>query len=160
MQLKISSLMSETNKKIGFALNNITTEQFAVIESAFIKGNAVDLKAGLRFGINKDKKIISILFSTNFIQEKSPFLIIEVGCHFKIINQTWNDFLTEDKTELTAPKGFISHLAMLTIGTARGVLHSKTENTSYNDFLLPTINVADLVKKEVTFNLDKTQPKK
>lgn len=151
--------MSETDKKIGFALNNITTEQFAVIESAFTEGSVVDLKAGLKFGISKDKKIISVLFSTKFIQEKSPFLIIEVGCHFKIIDETWDDFLNKDKNELTAPKGFISHLAMLTIGTARGVLHSKTENTSFNNFLLPTINVTDLVKKDVTFNLDKTQGK-
>jgi len=143
--------MSDTNKKIGFALNNITTEQFAVIESSFIEGKVVDLKAGLKFGINKEKKIISVLFSTSFIQEKSPFLVIEVGCHFKIMEEAWEGFLNDDKSKLIASKGFISHLAMLTIGTARGVLHSKTENTSFNNFLLPTINVTDLVKKDVNF---------
>ena len=38
---------------------------------------------------------------------------------------------------------------MLTIGTARGVLHSKTENTPYNKYLLPTLNVSDLVNNDL-----------
>lgn len=33
---------------------------------------------------------------------------------------------------------------MLSISTKRGVLDSKTENTPFNDFLLPTINVTKL----------------
>lgn len=43
---------------------------------------------------------------------------------------------------------------MLTIGTTRGVLHSKTENTPFNSFLLPTLNVMELVKKDVVFKLE------
>lgn len=42
---------------------------------------------------------------------------------------------------------------MLTIGTARGVLHSKTENTTFNQFLLPTLNVNELVQKDVIFKI-------
>ena len=43
---------------------------------------------------------------------------------------------------------------MLTIGTTRGVLHSKTENTPFNSFLLPTLNVNELVKKDVVFKVE------
>jgi hypothetical protein len=38
---------------------------------------------------------------------------------------------------------------MLTIGTTRGVLHAKTEHTLFNQYLLPTINVNDIVKEAV-----------
>ena len=59
----------------------------------------------------------------------------------------------KEKKELIVPKGFISHLVMISIGTTRGVLHSKTENTIYNKFLLPTINVNELIKEDVKFNI-------
>lgn len=145
--------MAEETNKIGFSLKRITTEQFAIIESAFTDGKLVDLKAGLRFGINFENKIISIVFSTNLIQDKSPFLIIEVGCHFNIKLEAWNSFYNKNKTEMIVPRGFIGHLVMLTIGTTRGVLHSKTENTPFNNFLLPTLNVSEMVKKDVAFNV-------
>lgn len=146
--------MTEEKNKIGFALKKITTEQFAIIESSYKEGDVVDLKAGLRFGINFDNKIISVIFSTSLIQEKSPFLIIEVGCHFKITAEAWDSFYNESKTDLVVPRGFIGHLVMLTIGTTRGVLHSKTENTPFNSFLLPTLNVNELVKEDVVFKVE------
>jgi hypothetical protein len=147
--------MSEIKNNIGFGLRKVTTEQFAIIESSFEEGKPIELKAGLRFGINNENKIISTFFSTNLIQEKAPFLLLVVGCHFNITEDAWLSFLNEDKSEIVIPKGFISHLVMLTIGTARGVLHSKTENTPFNLFLLPTLNVNDLVQKEVIFKLSK-----
>lgn len=153
-------MTTNTNRKIGFSLNNITTEQFAVIDSSYNEGVDINLKAGFKFGINKEKKIISVIFSTSFLQENTPFLVIEVGCHFKIKEDAWNQFLDESETELIVPKGFISHLATISVGTTRGVLHSKTENTPFNKFFLPTINVTDLVKKDVQFNLDKIETNK
>ncbi|MAD96110.1 MAG: hypothetical protein CMB99_02175 [Flavobacteriaceae bacterium] len=146
--------MAEETNKIGFALKRITTEQFAIIESAFTDGKLVDLKAGLRFGINFENKIISVVFSTNLIQDKSPFLIIEVGCHFSIREEAWDIFYNQDKAEIIVPRGFIGHLVMLTIGTTRGVLHGKTENTPFNNFLLPTLNVNEMVKKDVVFKIE------
>ncbi|MBK5214532.1 MAG: hypothetical protein JJE55_12830 [Flavobacteriaceae bacterium] len=146
--------MAEEKNKIGFSLKKITTEQFAIIESSYKEGEVVELKAGLRFGINFDTHIISVIFSTSLIQGKSPFLLIEVGCHFNISKDAWKSFYNESKTELIVPKGFIGHLVMLTIGTTRGVLHSKTENTPFNNFLLPTLNVMELVKKDVVFKVE------
>ena len=146
--------MAEEKNKIGFALKKITTEQFAIIESAYNKGAIIDLKAGLRFGINFNNNLISVFFSTSLIQEKSPFLLLEVGCHFNITNDAWENFYNETRTELVVSKGFISHLVMLTIGTTRGVLHSKTENTPFNNFLLPTLNVTELVKHDVIFKVE------
>ena len=78
---------------------------------------------------------------------------MEIACHFKIVDDAWESFKNKDKTKLTIPVGFIRHLIMLTIGTARGVLHSRTENTPFNDFLMPTINVTEIVKSGVAFDL-------
>src|SRR5699024_2110557 len=125
-------MTTNTNNKIGFSLNNITTEQFAIIDSSYTEGLLIDLKARLKFGVNSEKKIFSIIVSISFLQEKAPFIIIEVGCHFTIKEEAWNQFLDESKTELIVPKGFVRHLATISVGTTRGVLHSKTENTPFN----------------------------
>ncbi|MPN63841.1 hypothetical protein SDC9_211608 [bioreactor metagenome] len=52
---------------------------------------------------------------------------------------------------LLVPKNFMQHLAVITIGTARGILHAKTENTPFNQYVLPTINVSEMIKDDVTF---------
>jgi|SRR5690554_334785 len=146
--------MAKEKDKIGFSLKKITTEQFAIIDSSYEEDKVVELKAGLGFKINFDNHNISVVFSSSFIQGKSPFLIIEVGCHFNINEEAWDSFYNETKTDLVVPRGFIGHLVMLTIGTTRGVLHSKTENTLFNSFLLPTLNVMELVKEDVIFKVE------
>lgn len=58
---------------------------------------------------------------------------------------------------LVIPKGFLRHLAMLTVGTSRGILHAKTEGTCFNKYVLPTINVTLIIKEDATFNFNKLE---
>lgn len=139
--------------KIGFSLRKITTEQFAIIETAFKEGADVQFSVNSKYGINEKDKMVVVFVSPDFRQNNAPFLVLEIGCHFKIVDEAWESFISKDKTKLNIPVGFIRHLIMLSIGTARGVLHSKTENTPFNDFLLPTINVNEIVKAGVAFDL-------
>ena len=141
------------NQSIGFSLNKITTDQFAIIDSAYSKDEEVDVKVGFKFAADQDNKYISVSFSDSFLQGKSPFLVLEVSCIFQITEKAWDDFSSKAKTEMKFPKGFVAHLAMITVGTLRGVLHAKTENTEFNEYLLPTINVAELIKEDVHFDL-------
>lgn len=83
-----------------------------------------------------------------FEQKEKPFLLIEIANHYKIEESAWNE-LQSSNNKLVIPKGFASHLVMLTIGTLRGTLHCKTENTEFNKFILPTINIAELIKSDV-----------
>lgn len=145
--------------KIGFSLRKITTEQFAIIESAFKDGDEVKFAVNTKYGINEKDKMIAVFVSPAFYQTESPFLVLEIACHFKIVDEAWDTFMNKSKTELNVPVGFVRHLTMLTIGTARGVLHSKTENTSFNEFLLPTINVTEIIKNGVVFDLNQEKLK-
>ncbi|WP_394906092.1 hypothetical protein [uncultured Mesonia sp.] len=139
--------------KIGFSLKKITTEQFAIIESAFKEGEDVQFSVNAKYGINEKDKMVAVFVSPAFYQDKKAFLVLEIACHFKIVDDAWESFKNKDKTKLTIPVGFMRHLIMLTIGTARGVLHSRTENTPFNNFLMPTINVTEIVKSGVAFDL-------
>lgn len=150
--------MADPKNKIGFSLNNVTTEQFAIIEEAFNNENPVELNLGSSFAVDTEKKLISNFFKVQFTQEKSPFLILETGCHFKISPDAWEEFFDKKKNILKLPQGFAGHLVMLNIGTSRGVLHAKTEDTIFNQFLLPTVNVNSLIDKDVVFELEKEEP--
>ena len=146
--------MDEKHKKIsiGFQLIKITTEQFAIIPDAFNKNETnIEMSIGLKFGLDKKKRIIASFIKVQFEQNKKAFIVIEVANHFNIEKNAWDGF---DKTEkhIIIPKGFASHLVMLTIGTLRGVLHCKIENTEFSTFILPTINVTKMIKNDVEIN--------
>jgi hypothetical protein len=141
----------EKQDQISFGLRRITTEQFAIIEESYdnSKDEIIELGTGLRFGFNTEKRIVTVLLAINFSQEKAPFLILEIGCFFQIVEEHWNSLYNVETKEIKLPKAIAIHMVMLAVGTIRGVLHAKTENTPFNKFFLPTINVTDLVKEDV-----------
>jgi hypothetical protein len=140
--------MAQT-KNIGFKLARITTDQFAIIEESFQKDKDIGLFSGFRFGAKDDDQLIVVYALFRFEQEHTPFLVIETGCHFTIEPEAWKGFKRNEENKLIIKKDFVTHLMMLTVGTARGVLHAKTEDTSFNQFILPTINVSEILKEDV-----------
>jgi len=82
------------------------------------------------------------------------FLVLEISCLFRIEDISWAKIHSEDNSNLlVVPKNLATHLLILTIGTARGVLHAKTENTEFNKFSLPTLDVSNLIQEDVVINI-------
>ena len=151
----------ENTNQISFGLRQITTEQFAIINSALDESNAnVELETGLRFGFKLEMKVISCLIAIKFTQNKNPFLLLEIGCHFEIKENDWDKLYNYESKEVKLSVGLARHLTMLCIGTLRGVLHAKTENTSFNKFLIPTFNVNNLVKEDIVIKTIESIEKK
>ena len=139
--------MEQNNQNVRFSLAKISTDQFAIIPSSFKMGEDVNLKTSLQFGSNKESKLISVKASFQFEQQLIPFLIIEASCYFNIEPNDWNIFVQE--AEIIVPKNIITHLTVLTVGTVRGILHAKTEGSNFNGFIIPTINVTELVTGDI-----------
>lgn len=137
---------------IGFALIGIKAEQFASFEENYKENKITNIVTAIEFKINKAKEQVGVNATFTFEQSKKTFLKIQVSCHFLIEPEAWKSFLFEDK--IIFPQSFIGHLTMLTIGTTRGILHCKTEGSEFNKFILPAINVEDLVNKDAEFNLN------
>lgn len=138
--------------KLGFAFTGLRTVSFAIIDKAYKKTGEANLMAGLGFGLDIDDHIVTCNTRFSFEKKKDqPFLILEVEGSFEIDE---NDFLNkikqDDNTYLIA-KGLAVHFAVLTIGSARGILHAKTEGTTFNEFLLPTIDVNNMLQEDVIF---------
>lgn len=141
----------DKNLNIGFSLFEIKTDQFALFEENYSNKGTINLGTDLTFGLNKENKVFSVTSKFTFEVKKKPFMSIQVTCFFLINDENWKDLIKENK--IIFPKPFVSHMAMLTVGTSRGILHTKTENTIFNSYILPTTNVAEIISDDVWFDV-------
>ena len=144
----------EQSKPVNFSLKSISTLQFAILEEFYRKGGDVELTTAVSFGISKADLLVASKGAFTFSIEQKPFLKLEAACYFKIDEASWSSFIMADRDLISFPRGLMMHLTTIMIGTARGILHAKTENSEYNHFPLPTINVTELVTEDVEIGLE------
>ncbi len=138
-------------KNIGFKLAKVTTEQFAIIEENFKNDAEIKLQINFRFAADNKQKVVAVFNSFVFETHDKQFLLIEAGCHFAVAPDSWKQMYNKDLDKLVVTKTFLQHMGMITIGTNRGILHAKTENTNFNQFHIPTVNVTELIKTDSVF---------
>ncbi len=143
---------SDTNK-IGFLLRNIKTAQFATIENAYKEDDSGNLRLKFNFGISEEERWLACDANVDFLIDDQPFIVIRVRCEFEIEPVAWDSFVDSEENKITFSSGFLRHLAVLTIGTTRGVLHAKLEDTPFDQIILPTVDIVDLIKEPLTFDL-------
>jgi len=144
--------MTNKNENIGFGLAYLRTEQFAIIDANYDTEKLVHYNIGFSSSKDDEQKVIIVMFRVQFEQDNKPFIILESSCHFNIEESAWETFLVKENNSLLVPKGFFTHLCVLTVGTARGILHAKTEGTNFNGFILPTLNLTELITEDAVIN--------
>lgn len=138
--------MAKNTNNIGFRLADIVTEQFATFDISADCENNIQLTTDIETGFNAEDKVIGIMAKFTFKANSEPFIVVEGGCYFEIEPQKWDSMIIENT--ITFPKEFIRHLAVITVGTTRGILHAKTENTEFNQYHLPTVNVTEIITED------------
>jgi hypothetical protein len=133
----------ENNNQIGFQLIGIRTEQFAIVEQEFDTNKPLEIIIDFNVAKDDTRKVVSVLFLSKFLDQDKTIMILECSCHFKIADESWSNFEETGSNVLIIPQGFITHMAVITVGTARGILHSKTEGTKFNGHILPTLNLTE-----------------
>lgn len=141
--------------KISFSLRSITTEEFATIKNCYKKEEEVNLETEFEFGLNIELNSLGVKFSVMFKCDENPFIILKMRCEFDIEPETFSGFKMEDNYII--PRGLLSHVTVLTIGTARGILHAKLEKTGFEKFILPTLDVSEMFKEDLKMNSDHTE---
>ena len=141
-----------TQYPIKFSFRKINTEQFAIIEDAYNEKGEVTLAINTKFSINPELREAASHVTINFNCNKSSFLIIQVVCFLRIEEKAWTSWASDAK--ITIPASFATHMIVLTVGTLRGILHSKTEGTIFNRYIVPPVKVTDLVKENIEFIVD------
>lgn len=144
-------------KNIPFRIVGIETSQFALIEDSYKDDCAIDLSVGVPISASDEDHAIEVALNVQFKCESSPFIILEVKVKFDIEPEAFQSlFVTKKKkTAIVIPVGLSRHLATLTVGTARGVLHERLSKSKLNDFVLPTIDLTKILDEDIT--LDKKE---
>lgn len=144
--------MSKTTtlEAVEFQLKGIKTEQFAVLADHYNASKETGFKAQFQFKIHAPSQQIGVFGAFEFVQGKHVFMKIEISCHFFIVATAWNSF-KQSENKFLIPKGFMAHLAMITTGTCRGVLFVKTEGSEFSKFIIPTLNVAEMIEEDGEF---------
>jgi hypothetical protein len=134
----------ENNKPIGFQLVGIRTDQFAIVDDDFDVSKPLEIEVNFSVAKTDDQKVLSVMLHSKFLDIDRVIIILECSCHFRITPESWELFRESDTNLHVIPKAFITHLAVITVGTARGILHSKTEGTKFNGHILPTLNLTEI----------------
>lgn len=96
-------------------------------------------------------KVVACSVKFTFTSKEEKILIIETTCDFEIEENSWADFV-KDST-VTIPKNLLEYFAVHTIGTTRGIMYCKTENTSFNRLIIPPLNVTGMVQNDLVINI-------
>lgn len=146
--------MKSKSLPVTFRLSKIDTRQFSIQEELYRSNEPVHYTTGVGFGINSSDRVFGIMISVRFHHIESPaFLVIEGGLLVQIVEESWK-LIAKGGEKLKLPKDFLQHVAALSVGTLRGVLHEKTRGTSFNQFVIPTIDVTQLLDQDMVFDLN------
>lgn len=144
--------MSEQPVNINFRLINITTEDFQFNEVEQDNGT-LDLNFDFQFGVNNEKRFVKTIAKFKFLLDKVEVMDIAVSCEFEFESAGWQYFVKGE--QLILPKGLLQELAMFTMNTTRGVLHTKTEGHKYNKMFIPMIG-GEFIKQDLAIPLNPT----
>ena len=146
--------MSSKNKGVGFALQGLKTEQFAIFPENISDTENQIVSTGLSFSINIEKRIIAVISYLEFYNEDKVFVKLVLSANFNIEEKSWESFSSTEDNKIIVPKGLLGHLSAITVSTARGVLFAKLEGTQFSKYLMPLVNVASMIKEDAVFESD------
>ncbi len=142
--------MASTKKhQFQFVIVGVTTEQFRIDPADFRTDNEVELSLNFNFKHNEEDGMIGVFITIELLQGQNDLVLLEVACHFKIHPETWQQIISREDGSLILPLSFALHLATLTTGTSRGVLHARLSGSPFANYVLPAINLTEIIKSDV-----------
>jgi len=135
--------------QVRFALRAITVEQFAMLFEPTNR-DKISFDISLTVKSNYDDRAVALNLTLRFTEEDQPFLQIEDTCHFLIHEEDWAKLSNGNTADVTLSKSVMSNLFSIAIGTTRGILHAKTEQTAYNRYFLPLLDATKMIGETVT----------
>lgn len=146
--------MSNQPHNIGFRIQNIETLQYAVLQEN-VAENKLTLASSFSYGLDAESKIIRTIFRYELLHEEKPALLIEIAVDCAIEPASFDEKIQE-ANGFRIPKDLAIHFAMISVGTARGILHEKTKDLPLNKYPIPTINVKQAIHNDIVFATQET----
>lgn len=133
---------------IPYRISGIKTTQFALFPEKFINGREITVQTSFTFGYSEGLDSIRCISNFEYIQDEDILMISEIQCTF--------DISPEGSAELKelrkVPVDFLRYMATIATGTARGIIHAKSEGTILSAIILPPINLIEAIKDDLPIN--------
>lgn len=130
---------------IPYTISQIKTPQFAIFPDKFVNGEKATMKVSVTFGVPKDLQQIKCSLDIQFLQSDILLLTTVIECYFHISPEGIENIRKAGNIE----KDFLRYMGTIAVGTARGVIAAKTENTVLNSLVLPPINLIEIIKEDM-----------
>ncbi len=140
---------NQQEHSIGFRIQNIETIQYAILQEN-VEESRLAFTISFSYGLDATSKLIRTIFRYELMHAEKPALLIEIAIDCGIEPNCFDEKIRE-ANGFRITTNLAIHFAMITVGTARGILHEKTKDLVLNKFPIPTINVAQAINNDIVF---------
>ena len=135
---------------IRFRMVGISVDQFALLsDKAPSEGVSYSVNIGFSGASNANR--LACVFTIEFDHSDKPLLKLSVNCEFEIHEKDWANSIKDNV--LSISKEYLGFFANQTVGVCRGIMFCKTENTDFRNFILPPINLTEILQEDLAINL-------
>lgn len=134
---------------VRFRMLKISVIQFAILNKEVANGYQIETNAELKH--TADGRAIAVDMTFSFKNEEEKDMILQVLCEFGIHPDDLQSITSENR--ITIPKNTLDYFIAQTVGTARGILHCKTEGTPFNGIIIPPMDVTGMLEKDMVIEL-------
>ena len=133
---------------IPFRIFKIENDPIVLHADAFNQQFDMDFEFQVSYNGSLNDRIIGCKTEYLFKQKDVVISDLTVYCYFLIEAGFVQSETTEGK--LVLDKEFLRYLATISVGTARGIQHAKTQGTVLNPFVIPPINLMNIDIQDFT----------
>lgn len=121
-----------------FQLSSVTIDQFAKIAEP--TGSRFNVNVSVPVKASYNEGIVAVGVNVQFFEGEKIILQLEVFCHYEFEPAYWDELTANHTKDAVIKKERMANFFSIAVGTARGVLAAKTENTPFSVCLLPLVN--------------------
>lgn len=130
---------------IPYRIARIETRQFALFPDKFINAEKVDVRSSYEFAVSDDISVVRCRSQFHYLQGDQLLMVLDMVTYFSIAPEG----IEEIKKKGHVPVDFLRYMGTIAVGTARGIIHAKTEGTALNAVVLPPINLVEIIKEDL-----------
>lgn len=134
---------------VRFKMFKINIVQFAILSKEMAGEYQINTSTEMKH--TSDGSAIAVDMTFLFVSNGERHMILQVLCEFNIHPEDVATMTSEN--EITVPKSVLDYFIAQTVGTARGILHCKTEGTPFNSLIIPPMNVTTLLDSDLIIKL-------
>lgn len=128
--------------KIPFRIFKIENDPVELHADLVDKNSIIEFGFQVSFNGDLKNRIIGCKTDYVFKQQSTVISSLTVYCYFMIEEGFVKSKTVNNKLELS--KDFLRYLATISVGTARGIQHAKTQGTDLNSLVIPPINLVSM----------------